>query len=57
MTGDTHQPEIKSNQPVEEESPIGLGTTGMQSGLAASSHEARTLRMAMSPQEPTGFAS
>ena len=33
MTGDTHLPEIESNQPVEEGSPIGLGTRGMQSGL------------------------
>jgi hypothetical protein len=33
MTGDTHLPEIESSQPVEEASPIGLGTRGMQSGL------------------------
>jgi hypothetical protein len=33
MTGDTHLAEIESNQPVEEGSPIGLGTRGMQSGL------------------------
>lgn len=33
MTGDTHLPEIESNLPVEEGSPIGLGTRGMQSGL------------------------
>ncbi len=33
MTGDTHLPEIESNLPVEEGSPIGLGTKGMQSGL------------------------
>jgi len=33
MTGDTHLPEIESNQPIEEGSPIGLGTRGMQSGL------------------------
>ena len=33
MTGDTHLAEIESDQPVEEGSPIGLGTRGMQSGL------------------------
>jgi len=33
MTGDTHLAEIESNQPVEEGSPIGVGTRGMQSGL------------------------
>jgi len=33
MTGDTHLAEIESNQPIEEGSPIGLGTRGMQSGL------------------------
>jgi len=33
MTGDTHLPEIESNQPVEEGSPVGLGTNGTQSGL------------------------
>jgi len=33
MTGDTHLAEIESDQPIEEGSPIGLGTEGMQSGL------------------------
>jgi len=33
MTGDTHLAEIESDHPVEEGSPIGLGTRGMQSGL------------------------
>ena len=33
MTGDTHLAEIESDYPVEEGSPLGLGTRGMQSGL------------------------
>ena len=33
MTGDTHLAEIESDQPIEEGSPIGRGTEGLQSGL------------------------
>ena len=55
MTGDTHLAEIESDYPVEEGSPLGLGTRGMQSGLVG--HAVKKAGVIINGEDGTPVAS